>query len=144
MPQGIEPRKSGKKFSKRRKILSHPELVSNHTNQRDDTIITVFGGQEGSEVGYNPRYHGRASYKAKVAFISGTGELVNAGLYGGKTASNGSFLEFLHETLTRLNSLPVCKVSSQPLAGEDNHLIFFLIRTGLAPVARYGLYQFSS
>jgi len=55
-------------------------------------------------VGNNPRYHGRASYKAKVAFISGTGELINAGLYGGKTASNGSFLEFLHETLTRLNS----------------------------------------
>jgi len=69
----------------------------------DDSVITVFGSQEGSEVGYNPRYHGRASYKTKVAFISGTGELVNAGLYGGKTASNGSFLDFLQETLGKLD-----------------------------------------
>lgn len=37
----------------------------------DDTVITVFGNQEGSTVGYNPHYHGRASYKAKVAFILG-------------------------------------------------------------------------
>lgn len=64
---------------------------------------TVFGNQKGSEVGYNPRYHGRASYKAKVAFISETGELVHANLYGGKTASNGRFLEFLRETLGKLN-----------------------------------------
>lgn len=69
----------------------------------DDTVITVFGSQEGAEVGYNPRYHGRSSYKAKVAFISGTGELVHANLYGGKTASNGCFLEFLRETLGKLN-----------------------------------------
>jgi len=69
----------------------------------DDTVITVFGSQKGSAVGYNPRYHGRPSYKAKVAFISQTGELVNAGLYGGKTASNGGFLEFLQETLSKLD-----------------------------------------
>lgn len=65
----------------------------------DDTVITVFGAQQGSEVGYNPRYHGRRSYKAKVAFVSGSCELLNAGLYGGKTASNGGFLEFFQETL---------------------------------------------
>lgn len=68
----------------------------------DDTVITVFGNQKGSEVGYNPRYHGRASYKAKVAFISGSGELVHANLSGGKTASNGGFLEFLRKTLGKL------------------------------------------
>jgi len=54
-------------------------------------------------VGSNPRYHGRSTYKVKVAFISQVGELVNANLYGGKTASNGEFLEFLKETLSRLN-----------------------------------------
>ena len=46
----------------------------------DDSVITVFGKQEGSKKGYNPRYHGRHSYKVKVAFISGTCELVNAKL----------------------------------------------------------------
>ncbi|ABO50799.1 transposase, IS4 family [Desulforamulus reducens MI-1] len=65
----------------------------------DDSVLTVFGKQEGSKVGYNPRYHGRPSYKVKVAFISGTCELVNAGLYSGNVASNGQFMEFLKETL---------------------------------------------
>ncbi len=33
----------------------------------DDTVITLFGNQEGAVVGYNPRYRGRPSHKAKVA-----------------------------------------------------------------------------
>ena len=65
----------------------------------DDSVITVFGKQEGANVGYNPRYHGRSSYKVKVAFISGTCELVHAGLYSGTVASNGQFIDFLEETL---------------------------------------------
>lgn len=65
----------------------------------DDSVITVFGKQEGSKNGYNPRYHGRPSYKVKVAFISGTCELVHAKLYSGNVASNGQFMEFLKETI---------------------------------------------
>lgn len=67
----------------------------------DDTVITLFGGQTDGEVGYNPRYKGRPSYKAKVCFISGTDELLNLELYGGKTHSNGQFLEF-HESCEKL------------------------------------------
>jgi hypothetical protein len=73
----------------------------------DDTVITLFGKQEGAEVGYNPRYHGRPSHKAKVAFIAGTTELVNAQLYDGKTASNGQFMDFLQETLARISTRTV-------------------------------------
>ncbi len=65
----------------------------------DDTVITVFGEQEDSAIGYNPRYPGRRSFKVKVAFISGTAELVHMKLYDGKTASNGQFLDFLKKTL---------------------------------------------
>jgi hypothetical protein len=68
----------------------------------DDSVITVFGKQEGAKKGYNPRYHGRLSYKVKVAFISGTCELVHAGLYSGNVASNGQFMDFLKETLNIL------------------------------------------
>jgi len=68
----------------------------------DDSVLTVFGKQEGAQKGYNPRYHGRLSYKVKVAFISGTCELVNAKLYSGNVASNGQFIEFLKETLSIL------------------------------------------
>jgi hypothetical protein len=69
----------------------------------DDSVVTVFGEQENSAVGYNPRYHGRRSYKVKVAFVSGTGELVYFKLYDGKTASNGQFLDFLKETMAKLD-----------------------------------------
>jgi hypothetical protein len=68
----------------------------------DDSVLTVFGKQEGAKNGYNPRYHGRSSYKVKVAFISGTCELVHARLYSGNVASNGQFMEFLKETLAIL------------------------------------------
>lgn len=68
----------------------------------DDSVLTVFGKQEGAKKGYNPRYHGRPSYKVKVAFISGTCELVNARLYSGNVASNGQFMDFLKETLAIL------------------------------------------
>ncbi len=66
----------------------------------DDTVVTVFGNQEGAKVGYNPRYHGRKSYKIKVGFISQTGELLNAGLYDGTASSNKGFLDFLKETVS--------------------------------------------
>ncbi|WP_156972177.1 transposase, partial [Syntrophaceticus schinkii] len=49
------------------------------------------------EVGYNPRYHGRPSIKAKACFIAETAELVNLKAYGGKTHSNGEFLNFFKE-----------------------------------------------
>jgi len=73
----------------------------------DDTVITLFGNQEGGLVGYNPRYRGRPSYKAKVAFIAGTTELVNAELFDGKTASNGQFIGFLQDTLARISTRTV-------------------------------------
>lgn len=69
----------------------------------DDSVVTVFGEQEQAAIGYNPRYHGRPSYKVKVGFISATGELVNTKLYNGKVASNGQFLDFLKETLSKLD-----------------------------------------
>jgi len=75
----------------------------------DDTVITLHGSQEGGEVGYNPRYHGRPSIKAKVAFIAATAEVVNLKAYGGKTHSNGDFLGFFKETEQRLPANYVLK-----------------------------------
>jgi len=75
----------------------------------DDSVITVFGTQEGSKVGYNPRYHGRRSYKVKVGFISQTGELLNAGLYSGETNSNKGFLDFFKETVSFVGPRTVVK-----------------------------------
>lgn len=60
----------------------------------DDSVITVFGNQERSNIGYNPKYHGRPSYKEKVGIISGTKELVDLTLEEGAHHSNYEFLDF--------------------------------------------------
>ncbi len=51
----------------------------------DDTVITLFGNQQQGKVGYNPRYHGRPSLKAKVCFVGESNELLKLHLYNGKT-----------------------------------------------------------
>ncbi len=71
----------------------------------DDTVITVHGEQEKAEKGYNPKYPGRKSYKAKVTTIGDLDFVLNIALYGGKTASNGNFLEFLQNSLDAMHSL---------------------------------------
>lgn len=63
----------------------------------DDTVITLFGEQEGAVNGYNPRYHGRPSFKARVAFISGTGELLHLDLNPGNANGMKGFLSFIQE-----------------------------------------------
>ena len=61
----------------------------------DDSVITVFGSQERSGIGYNPKYHGRPSYKEKVGILSGTKELVDLTLEEGSHHSNYKFLDFI-------------------------------------------------
>lgn len=63
----------------------------------DDTVITLFGEQEGATNGYNPRYHGRPSYKVRVAFVAGTGELIHLQLNPGNTNGMKDFLSFVKE-----------------------------------------------
>ncbi len=63
----------------------------------DDTVVTVFGNQEKAKVGYNPKYHGRASFKEKVGIISGSKELVDLTLEQGNHHSNHNFLDFFKE-----------------------------------------------
>lgn len=63
----------------------------------DDTVITLFGEQEGAMNGYNPRYHGRPSYKIRVAFIAGTGELIHLQLNPGNTHGMKDLLSFVKE-----------------------------------------------
>lgn len=68
----------------------------------DDTVITLFGKQEGGKIGYNPRYHGRPSLKLRVAFIAETGELIHLQLIDGKANPRRGFLDFIKEIETAL------------------------------------------
>ena len=45
-----------------REFIHRPEHRSRLILDLDSTVVTVFGHQEGAEVGYNPRYRGKRSY----------------------------------------------------------------------------------
>lgn len=75
----------------------------------DDTVCTVFGNQEGSSCGYNPRYNGRPSFKEKVGIISGTHELLDVTLEEGTHHSNHNFIAFLESCITMLPSSWIIK-----------------------------------
>ena len=73
-----------------RRFIHQPEHRSRLILDLDSTVVTVFGRQEGAEVGYNPRYRGKRSYdpllclEANSAFLWDT-ELRsgNAGTWAG-------------------------------------------------------------
>jgi hypothetical protein len=88
-----------------RRIL---HLRAQHTGPRyvwldfDDTVITLFGNQQQAKVGYNPRYHGRPSFKAKVCFVGESNELLRLRLHNGKTHILKDFPDFYQGAKTEL------------------------------------------
>jgi hypothetical protein len=50
----------------------------------DDTVLTVYGRQEGAEIGYNPKKKGRPSYLARLCVIGELDVVTHAELAGGK------------------------------------------------------------
>ncbi len=76
-----------------RRFIHQPEHRSRLVLDLDSTVVTVFGRQEGAEVGYNPRYRGKRSYdpllclEANSSFLWDT-ELRpgNAGTWAGSDA----------------------------------------------------------
>ena len=70
-----------------------PEHRSRLILDLDSTVVTVFGRQEGAEVGYNPRYRGKRSYDPLLCLESNSSFLWDtelrpgdAGTWAGSTA----------------------------------------------------------
>lgn len=70
----------------------------NYTLDVDSSVITRYGTQQGSLIGYNPKKSGRASHHPLFAFISELRMVANCWLRSGNTASASNCLEFLKET----------------------------------------------
>lgn len=60
----------------------------------DSTVNTVHGHQEGSTVGYNPRYHGRASFQPLFAFEGNSKAAIHTVLRSGTSPSAAEIIEF--------------------------------------------------
>lgn len=68
----------------------------------DTTVEPVHGEQEGSSIGYNPRYHGRASYQPFVAFDGNTKAAVHAQLRSGDTPNADDKVAFYNAAKEQL------------------------------------------
>jgi len=114
LPEGTNLRRqltkaSNKEVERMRRVISQSLHKANQTDEiveigidTDSTVATVYGKQEGAEVGYNPTKRGRPSYSIKTAFIANNGDCINLRLDGGKSHSKTNFKEFFEDTLSLL------------------------------------------
>lgn len=91
-----ELRQLNKKLLELQAVQEGPREV---TLNIDDTVVTVFGHQEGSAIGYNPRYKGRPSYKEKLCIVANTDEVLNVTLESGSSHLNNNFMDFYKSCL---------------------------------------------
>jgi hypothetical protein len=72
-----------------------PEHRSRVILDLDSTVVTVFGNQEGSAVGYNPRYRGKRSYDPLLCLEANSSFLCDAELRPGNAGTWEGSVELL-------------------------------------------------
>ena len=68
------------------KFLHLPERRSRLIFDLDGTVVTVFGKQDGAEVGYNPKYRGKRSYNPLLCLEANSSFLWDAELRSGNAS----------------------------------------------------------
>lgn len=78
-----------------------------YTLDVDSSILTRYGDQQGSKMGYNPRKKGRKSHHPLFAFVADTRMVANCWLRSGDTSSASNCIAFLEETFQILQDKTV-------------------------------------
>ena len=81
--------------------------IKNVTIDFDSSVMTRYGEQEGSKVGYNASKPGRASHHPLMAFIAETRMVANAWLRPGNTSALSNCKAFIDETFEILKDKKV-------------------------------------
>ena len=81
-----------------------PQLPDALILDLDSTVETVYGNQQGAEVGYNSHKRGRKSLHPLLVYEGQSRMLVNAALRPGNTSSSTDVLAFARQTLALLHS----------------------------------------
>jgi hypothetical protein len=76
--------------------------LSRITIDCDSTEQTVFGHQEGSAKGYNPKNRGKLSYHPLICFLSEMKIVVNTWFRTGSAYTSNGIVEFMKQTLAAL------------------------------------------
>src|SRR5258708_20165787 len=77
------------------RFIHWPEHRSRLILDLDSTVVTVFGSQEGAEVGYNPRYRGKRSYDPLLCLEAHSSLLWDAELRPGNAGTWAGSIELL-------------------------------------------------
>jgi len=77
------------------KFIHVPEHRSRLILDLDSTVVTVFGRQDGAEVGYNPRYRGKRSYNPLLCIEANSSYLWDTELRAGNAGTWDGSIEFL-------------------------------------------------
>jgi len=77
------------------KFIHVPEHRSRLILDLDSTVVTVFGRQDGAEVGYHPRYRGKRSYNPLLCIEANSSYLWDTELRAGNTGTWDGSVEFL-------------------------------------------------
>ena len=83
-------------------VIPFKKIESDFVNF-DSKVITRYGSQEGATKGYNPKKKGRLSHHPIIAFLNREKYIVNIWNREGATSSGNGVVEFLKETLARLD-----------------------------------------
>ena len=75
----------------RRRWIGRPNIPPSMTLDFDTTVLTVYGKQEGSAIGYNPKKRGRPSYLPFLCFDGATGDCWEATYHPGDKHPGGVF-----------------------------------------------------
>lgn len=81
--------------------------IKNITIDFDSSVMTRYGEQQGSKVGYNASKPGRASHHPLMAFIAETRMVANAWLRPGNTSALSNCKAFIDETMEILKNKTV-------------------------------------
>ena len=85
-----------------RRFIHQPEHRSRLILDLDSTVVTVFGRQEGAEVGYNPRYRGKRSYDPLLCLEANSSFLWDAELRPGNAGTWAGSDELLASCLVSI------------------------------------------
>jgi len=80
-------------------FIHRPEHRSRLIFDLDSTVVTVFGHQDGAEVGYNPRYRGKRSYNPLLCIEANSSYLWDTELRPGNAGTWDGSLELLDTCL---------------------------------------------
>jgi len=88
----------------RRELSVLPQSPSSLIFDIDSVVLTLYGQQQGSRVGYNPKKHGRRSYHPLLCFEAMRQEFWHGSLRPGNAVSNTGVMGFLRYCLAKVPS----------------------------------------